>query len=74
LLRYLAEHSDRLISKQDLLRTLWPNIAVTDAVLTVCIGEIRKALGDKPNQPKPSTGADIAFSRLSGATLKMVRR
>ena len=51
-LRYLAEHSDQLITKEVLLKTLWPNIAVTDAVLTVCIGEIRKALGDKPNQPK----------------------
>jgi DNA-binding winged helix-turn-helix (wHTH) protein/pimeloyl-ACP methyl ester carboxylesterase len=51
-LRYLAEHSDQLVTKEVLLRTLWPDIAVTDAVLTVCIGEIRKALGDKPNQPK----------------------
>lgn len=51
-LRYLAEHSDQLITKEVLLRTLWPKIAVTDAVLTVCIGEIRKALGDKPTQPK----------------------
>jgi DNA-binding winged helix-turn-helix (wHTH) protein/class 3 adenylate cyclase len=52
LLRYLAEHADQLVTKEVLLKTLWPNIAVTDAVLTVCIGEIRKALGDKPNQPK----------------------
>lgn len=51
-LRYLAEHSDQLVTKEVLLRTLWPDIAVTDAVLTVCIGEIRKALGDKSNQPK----------------------
>lgn len=51
-LRYLAEHSDQLITKEVLLKTLWPNISVTDAVLTVCIGEIRKALGDQPNKPK----------------------
>jgi len=51
-LRYLAEHSDQLVTKEVLLKTLWPNISVTDAVLTVCIGEIRKALGDKPSQPK----------------------
>ncbi len=51
-LRYLAEHPDQLITKEVLLKTLWPDIAVTDAVLTVCIGEIRKALGDNPNQPK----------------------
>ena len=51
-LRYLAEHSNQLITKEVLLKALWPNVSVTDAVLTVCIGEIRKALGDKPNQPK----------------------
>jgi DNA-binding winged helix-turn-helix (wHTH) protein/pimeloyl-ACP methyl ester carboxylesterase len=51
-LRYLADHSDQLVTKEALIKTFWPNIAVTDAVLTVCIGEIRKALGDKPNQPK----------------------
>jgi DNA-binding winged helix-turn-helix (wHTH) protein/alpha-beta hydrolase superfamily lysophospholipase len=51
-LRYLADHSDQLVTKEALLKTFWPNIAVTDAVLTVCIGEIRKALGDQPNKPK----------------------
>jgi len=51
-LRYLAEHSDQLITKEVLLKTLWPNVSVTDAVLTVCIGEVRKALGDQPNNPK----------------------
>ncbi len=52
LLRYLADHSDQLVTKEALLNTLWPNIAVTDAVLTVCIGEIRKALGDISTKPK----------------------
>lgn len=51
-LRYLAEHSGQLITKEILLKTLWSNTAVTDAVLTVCIGEIRKTLGDIPNKPK----------------------
>jgi DNA-binding winged helix-turn-helix (wHTH) protein/pimeloyl-ACP methyl ester carboxylesterase len=51
-LRYLAEHSDQLITKEALLKTLWPDIAVTDAVLTVCVGEIRKALGDRSKKPK----------------------
>lgn len=51
-LRYLAERSDQLITKEALLKTLWPDIAVTDAVLTVCVGEIRKALGDRSKKPK----------------------
>jgi DNA-binding winged helix-turn-helix (wHTH) protein/pimeloyl-ACP methyl ester carboxylesterase len=51
-LRYLADHSDQLVTKEALLKTFWPNIAVTDAVLTVCIGEIRKALRDTSSKPK----------------------
>jgi DNA-binding winged helix-turn-helix (wHTH) protein/class 3 adenylate cyclase len=51
-LRYLAGHSEQLVTKEVLLKTLWPNTAVTDAVLTVCIGEIRKALGDRSKKPK----------------------
>ena len=51
-LRYLADHSDQLVTKEALLKSLWPNIAVTDAVLTVCIGEIRKALGDRSKKPQ----------------------
>ena len=52
LLRYLADHSDQLVTKEALLKTLWPNISVTEAVLTVCIGEIRKALGDRSKKPQ----------------------
>ena len=48
---YLVEHADQLVTKEVLLQTLWLQVAVTDAVLTVCIGEIRKALGEKPKQP-----------------------
>jgi DNA-binding winged helix-turn-helix (wHTH) protein len=51
-LRYLADHPDQLVTKEALLKTLWTNIAVTDAVLTVCIGEVRKALGDTSTNPK----------------------
>lgn len=51
-LRYLADHSNQLVTKEALLKTLWPNISVTEAVLTVCIGEIRKALGDTSSNPK----------------------
>ena len=29
LLRYLADHSNQLVTKEALLKTLWPNISVT---------------------------------------------
>ncbi len=51
-LLYLLRHPGRLVSKQELLGTLWPETYVTDAVLKVCIGEIRKVLADNPKTPQ----------------------
>ncbi len=50
-LGYLVDHAPRLARKEELIATLWPGIAVTDAALTVCIREIRRALGDDPRAP-----------------------
>ncbi|HEX2521324.1 MAG TPA: AAA family ATPase [Terriglobia bacterium] len=44
--RYLMERPGRLVLKEELLRELWPNAIVTEASLTTCIREIRKALKD----------------------------
>ncbi len=52
LLRYLVERPGRLLTKQELLDALWPDIAVGDAVLTVSVSEIRDALGDDPQAPR----------------------
>jgi len=45
-LYYLVTHPDRLVTKDELLDTIWPNTTVTDAVVRVAIGTLRKALGD----------------------------
>ena len=50
-LRYLAEHAGQLVSKDELWAAVWPGISVTDASLTMCVSEIRKALGDDPRTP-----------------------
>src|SRR6185295_14780865 len=42
----LLERAGRLVSKNELLDRVWPDTAVSDASLKVCIGEIRRALGD----------------------------
>lgn len=44
--RYLAEHLDRVVSRDELSDGIWPNTEVTDDSLTKCISEIRKALED----------------------------
>src|SRR5499425_3861654 len=46
LLRYLVENPDRLVTKEELLKAIWPNVAVTDQTLTQCVGEVRQAIGD----------------------------
>ncbi len=45
-LLYLARHSGRVVSKQELLDGLWPGEAVSDSVLPRCIAAARRAVGD----------------------------
>jgi DNA-binding winged helix-turn-helix (wHTH) protein/tetratricopeptide (TPR) repeat protein len=51
-LQYLVAQPGRLVTREEVLQTVWPGIAVSDAVLTVCIGEIRQALGDNHHAPQ----------------------
>jgi Tol biopolymer transport system component/DNA-binding winged helix-turn-helix (wHTH) protein len=46
-LSYIVEHHGRLITREELMRAIWPDVAVTDESLTRCIADIRKALGDE---------------------------
>jgi DNA-binding winged helix-turn-helix (wHTH) protein len=45
-LHYLVTHPDRLVTKDTLLDAVWPETAVSDAVVRIAIGELRRALGD----------------------------
>lgn len=45
-LRHLAAHRDRLVTKDELLATVWQGAAVGDSALTTTIHEIRRALGE----------------------------
>src|SRR5262249_10949305 len=46
LLRCLIENAGRLISKDELLNAVWPNVIVSDDSLAQCISELRHALDD----------------------------
>src|SRR5262249_6663827 len=50
-LHYLVTHPDRLVSKDELLDAVWPETAVSDAVVRVAIGALRKVLGDTAQRP-----------------------
>jgi DNA-binding winged helix-turn-helix (wHTH) protein len=45
-LRYLAEHAGRLVTKDELMDALWAGRSVTDDNLVQCVHEIRRAFQD----------------------------
>jgi DNA-binding winged helix-turn-helix (wHTH) protein/predicted ATPase len=51
-LRHLVDHPGRLITKDELLRTVWGDTVVSEAALTSCIRDLRKALGDSSRTPR----------------------
>ena len=51
-LSYLLRHAGKLVSKEELFDAVWPETHVGDAVLKVCIGEIRKVLDDSITEPR----------------------
>jgi len=48
----LARRTGKLVSKQELFRTVWKGRVVSDAALTSCIQELRDALQDEARQPR----------------------
>ena len=64
---YLLEHRDRLITKDELIETVWRETAVTDGVLVQCIKEIRRTIGDDPQLPRFIKTVPKAGYRFIGA-------
>jgi DNA-binding winged helix-turn-helix (wHTH) protein len=52
ILVYLVHHAGELVTRDDLLEAVWPATVVADGVLTTCIGELRKALGETAREPQ----------------------
>src|SRR5215813_2632409 len=51
-LRLLMEQAGQLVTKEALLEAIWPDAVVTEAALTVCIGDLRKALQETAQAPR----------------------
>jgi DNA-binding winged helix-turn-helix (wHTH) protein len=45
-LLYLLDHSDRVVSKQELIEHAWPGQFISGATLEGCVKQVRQALGD----------------------------
>jgi len=50
-LRYLVDRPGQLVTKEALLDGVWGEVAVSDSMPSICIAELRKALGDDPRTP-----------------------
>lgn len=46
-LRHLLRNAGKLVSKDDLLNAVWPDVHVSDDSLSQCVMEVRKALDDE---------------------------
>ena len=49
---HLLERRDRLVPKRELFDDIWKDVAVTDDVLVQCVKEIRRVIGDDPQNPQ----------------------
>src|SRR5207249_9658114 len=64
-LHYLVTHPDRLVTKDTLLDAVWPETAISDAVVRIAIGELRRALGCRPGRrAQAGHGAVCGYQRL----------
>jgi len=49
---FLAQHADRVVSRDELIRAVWKHPNVTDDALSRCISLLRQALGDDQAKPR----------------------
>ncbi|MCV2866395.1 winged helix-turn-helix domain-containing protein [Albidovulum sediminicola] len=69
-LAYLADRPGDLVTKAELIEAVWPDTFVTDDSLVQCIGDIRRALGDKKQrlvQTYPKKGYRLVDTSAPGA-------
>lgn len=52
LLEFLIQHSERVVSKDELIEEIWEGRAITDAALNTRIRAVRRALGDAATTPR----------------------
>jgi adenylate cyclase len=45
-LQYLVENAGRLVTKDEIMQAVWPDVTVTDESLTRCVSDVRHAIND----------------------------
>ena len=66
LLFLLVSRPSSLVTKDDILQALWPDVAVTDNAITQVVSDLRQALGDSTASPRlrPDGAAPRAIGSL----------
>ena len=68
-LRYLVQNADCLVSKEEIMAVVWPNVTVTDESVARCISDIRVALDDRGSRlirTVPRRGYRLAVPTVAG--------
>lgn len=68
-LSVLAAHADEVVSKDNLIKTVWPGIATTDDSLVQCIADIRRTLGRDVIETFPKQGYRLRPKTRSASTI-----
>jgi DNA-binding winged helix-turn-helix (wHTH) protein len=66
-LRYLIEHRDRVVTKDELLINVWNTPYLTDGVIARAITKLRRAIGDVESEPQYVKTAHRVGYRFVGA-------
>jgi Tol biopolymer transport system component/DNA-binding winged helix-turn-helix (wHTH) protein len=87
-LELLVRNAGRVVSRTEMVETLWPNSFVEDSNLTVTISNLRRALGDNENgtkfietvpkrgyrfMPKVRTNVNARLGRLNFSSMQIIR-
>ena len=49
---HLVEHAGQVVTKEELFQAVWPDTVVSEAALTSCIQELRRALHENARKPR----------------------
>lgn len=51
-LSYLATHPHRLVTKEELLKAVWPDVRVSEGILHTYVRDLRQVLGEDSEAPR----------------------
>jgi len=75
-LRYLVEHAGRVVSKDEVISAVWPDVTVGEESLTQCVSEIRRALDDESQRiirtvPRRGYLIDVSIATNDATALRI---